>query len=104
MNVIRCATLLAAITGALGAACADAQYKLTPLVTFGGTNGRYPASTLVADADGNLYGTAVYGGTPSGGGGGTVFRIANDANHTLTKLAAFNGGSDGARPYGGLTM
>jgi uncharacterized repeat protein (TIGR03803 family) len=64
---------------------------------FNGPDGYYPASRLVQASDGYLYGTAVYGGPPSGGepGWGTVFRIALDG--TFTVLHTFSG-TDGAAP------
>jgi uncharacterized repeat protein (TIGR03803 family) len=75
----------------------------TTLVSFNGTNGAYPAAGLIADADGNLFGT-----TEEGGGGannvGTVFEIAKTAAgyaSTPTTLVSFNG-TDGANPVAGL--
>ena len=44
------------------------------LVTFDGTNGLYPAAGLIADANGNLYGTTSSAGTYNGG---TVFELTN---------------------------
>jgi len=64
----------------------------------GGSDGALPYSTLIADASGNLYGTASAGGT----GGGTVFKIAPDG--TETTLHTFTGGQDGYTPYASLAM
>jgi|GEM_PF-2555312 len=57
----------------------DAAGALSLLVSFNGTNGAYPQTTLVQAADGRLYGTTPQGGIYSALGGGfnygTVFRI-----------------------------
>ena len=71
-----------------GAHLSGSVFKLTPshgswtytdLHDFtGGSDGGIPQSNLVFDASGNLYGTTVYGGSPScgaGGGCGVVFEI-----------------------------
>ena len=55
---------------------AKAQYTLSTLATFDGTNGEFPRAALIADASGNLYGTTDGGGANNDG---TVFKIANDA-------------------------
>src|SRR5580692_4913194 len=72
----------------------------------GGSDGMYPRGTLIADAGGNLYGVTTDGGGGTGcdngnSGCGTVFKLAPD--HTETILYAFQGGSDGAVPFDGLT-
>jgi uncharacterized repeat protein (TIGR03803 family) len=60
----------------------------------GGTSdGSNPAAALVADAQGNLYGTTLEGGS---GSLGTVFKLAPDGTETL--LHNFIGGSDGSTP------
>ncbi|HEY5046563.1 MAG TPA: choice-of-anchor tandem repeat GloVer-containing protein [Rhizomicrobium sp.] len=70
----------------------------------GGSDGSYPASTLIADNTGNLYGTTANGGGGTGCQGsygcGTVFRLAPDGTESV--LHAFAGGTDGAFPLGGL--
>jgi uncharacterized repeat protein (TIGR03803 family) len=71
---------------------------LTTLVSFNYTNGCYPSCALVADANGNLYGTTFSGG--GSGSNGTVFRVAAGTN-VLTTLAEFNG-TNGYAPYAGL--
>jgi uncharacterized repeat protein (TIGR03803 family) len=66
------------------------------LHSFDGTNdGRFPASGLAIDADGNLYGT-----TPGGGQSiaGTLFRV--NSKGKLKVLHAFSGGDDGGNPVG----
>jgi uncharacterized repeat protein (TIGR03803 family) len=66
--------------------------KVTTLASFDGANGRFPGG-VVADAQGNLYGTAAAGWT----GGATAFEIAKGSGRVAT-LAAFTGA--GAAPKG----
>ena len=70
------------------------------------SGGRYPNAGLIADASGNLYGETMHGANYNGSicvefGCGTVFEIKPDG--TETTLYAFQGGTDGADPYGGVT-
>jgi uncharacterized repeat protein (TIGR03803 family) len=63
-----------------------ATYTLTTLVSFNGNDGTAPYASLIADADGDLFGTTGYGGAS---GEGTVFEIAKNASgypSTLTTL------------------
>ena len=80
---------------------AAGTHALTTLVNFDVTNGVNPVAGLVADADGNLYGTTV--GLGAAGSYGTVFEIAS-VTHTLSTLYSFTGGSDGFDPQGGLIV
>ena len=50
-----------------------ATANLTPIVIFNGADGANPAAGLIADADGNLFGTTSQGG--AGTNGGTVFEV-----------------------------
>ncbi len=68
------------------------------LVSFNGTNGSYPISSLTLGNDGNFYGTADNGGSNNEG---TVFMVTT--NGTLTTLVSF-AGTNGDRPDGGLTL
>jgi uncharacterized repeat protein (TIGR03803 family) len=73
---------------------------ITTLATFsGGRGGQWPASALIMDNNGNLYGTTQGGGAPYGG---TVFELGLPSD-TLTTLASFNG-SDGADPVAPVIM
>jgi uncharacterized repeat protein (TIGR03803 family) len=67
------------------------------------TDGQSPQSSLIADKEGNLYGTTVGGGNP---GGGTVFKLAPDGTETV--LYSFcqvqPDCQDGYEPYAGVTM
>jgi uncharacterized repeat protein (TIGR03803 family) len=73
----------------------------TTLVSFNNIDGAYPYAGVIADANGNLFGTTVNGGAY---GYGTVFEIAKTASgyaNTPTTLVSFNS-IDGSTPYGGL--
>jgi hypothetical protein len=76
----------------------------------GAADGASPASPLISDAAGNLYGTTFSGGSFAGkhcsySGCGTVFELSPSAGGwTETALYAFTGGADGSEPAGGLVM
>jgi len=63
----------------------------------GASDGANPLNGLVADASGNLYGTASSGGASSNG---VVFQL--DSAGVETVLHNFNGGADGQSPQGVL--
>jgi uncharacterized repeat protein (TIGR03803 family) len=71
---------------------------------FNGSDGGYPQAGLIADKDGNLYGTTYLGGATSdcsGLGCGTVFKLSPDGIETV--LHAFTSVyDDGYNPAGGL--
>ena len=78
-------------------------YASTPtiLVSFNGADGGEPFSSLVADADGDLFGTTSGIGVDDDG---TVFEIVKTLTgyaSTPTTLASFNG-ANGAEPEAGL--
>jgi uncharacterized repeat protein (TIGR03803 family) len=87
-------------------------FKLTPagkeivLHSFaGGQDGAFPSAALLADAQGNLYGTTTAGGAASGclgSGCGTIFKV--DTKGTETVLYRFTGGTDGGEPSSALTV
>lgn len=68
-----------------------------------GTDGRYPLSSLIMDAKGNLYGTTYEGGSA---GLGIVFETSPNGSGgwTTTVLHNFRGGADGEYPFAGLVM
>ena len=87
------------------AACASPQY--TTLYQFTGRgSGSNPQAGLIADANGNLYGTTSTGGNNKDYAG-TVFELTppaqNGAKWTLTTLWRFHDG-EGASPVGGLVL
>lgn len=104
------------LTGGGGTACSGygcgTVFKLasngteTVLYPFqGDSDGRFPQGSLIADADGNLYGMTSEGGNYNGSpcsefGCGTVFEVQPNGNKTT--LYEFQGGSDGALPVGGV--
>jgi uncharacterized repeat protein (TIGR03803 family) len=63
----------------------------------------WPSSALLIDADGNLYGTSLYGGIygSASGGYGTVFEVTPQG--VLTVLHNFGNATDGQVPEGNLT-
>jgi len=74
----------------------DGAYAV--LYSFQGSpDGQMPEAGLFAGSDGNLYGTAAFGGAD---GAGTVFRISPSGVFTL--LYTFTGGTDGSFPAGGV--
>ena len=96
-------TLFALALLALATPPASAQFTFDLLHTFTGypTDGNFPTGGVIQDADGNLYGTTVIGGTgcvPAGCG--TVFKI--DKNGQYTVLYRFLAGNDGSGPVAGL--
>jgi uncharacterized repeat protein (TIGR03803 family) len=74
--------------------------QITTLVQFTGPNGSKPLAGLVADADGNLYGTTHNGGSTFVSqqfpGLGTIFKYS-PATHTFNTLASFTGTGDNGR-------
>jgi uncharacterized repeat protein (TIGR03803 family) len=74
-----------------------AQPELTTLVSFDFTNGANPAAGLIADAQGDLFGTTYVGGANDHG---TVFEITKTPHgyaSTPITLVSFNG-TDGTAP------
>jgi uncharacterized repeat protein (TIGR03803 family) len=79
---------------------------VSTVALFNGTNGLAPGGGLIADAQGNLFGTTSQGGpafsAASGTvGAGTVYEITADT-HTLVTLANFDGAGGGFKPVGDL--
>src|SRR6516162_6529242 len=82
--------------------------QLTTLFSFDGANGASPYAGLTADANGDLFGTTVYGGVNNNDG--TVFEIKNTGTaaapvyaSTPITLVSFDG-SNGQFPQGVLTV
>ena len=76
------------------------QWNEKVLYSFtGGNDGYFPNSSVVLDADGNIYGTTVYGGTNSAG---VVFELTHPSGHwteeVLYSFCTLSGCADGAYP------
>src|SRR5262245_11252901 len=72
-----------------------------------GVDGGQPYNGVTLDAQGNLYGTAVTGGSGGAceGGCGVVYKLTRSgANWTQSVLYNFTGGLDGSGPGAGLTF
>jgi uncharacterized repeat protein (TIGR03803 family) len=79
----------------------------TVLYSFtGGADGGEPYKGVTLDAAGNLYGTAVTGGSGACEGGcGVAYKLTNtNGTWTQSVIHAFTGGNDGAGPGAGLTI
>ncbi|HEY6327370.1 MAG TPA: choice-of-anchor tandem repeat GloVer-containing protein [Candidatus Cybelea sp.] len=79
-------------------------WKRTPIHAFGGVDGALPATRVMIDSQGNIFGT-----TPKGGGGcsgagcGVVFELSGSGSSWSEKiLHQFAGGSDGGAPSSGM--
>jgi uncharacterized repeat protein (TIGR03803 family) len=67
----------------------------------GGADGASPSASVLEGSDGNLYGTTVNGGGPSGVG--TVFEISNPSTSpTESIIYSFTRGTDGTYPRASL--
>ena len=86
----------------------DTSGNETSLYSFtGGPDGGYPASGVILDRAGNLYGTTANGGNTSasncgyyGPGCGVVYRVSPAGDESV--LYTFTGGTDGNFPNAGL--
>jgi uncharacterized repeat protein (TIGR03803 family) len=75
-----------------------AQAQFADVYEFlGGPGAETPIGPLIADADGNLYGTTLGGGVY---GYGTVYELPATGGENV--LYSFTGGADGAFPVGGV--
>ncbi|HVI09245.1 MAG TPA: choice-of-anchor tandem repeat GloVer-containing protein [Candidatus Binatia bacterium] len=79
----------------------------TVLYSFhGGRDGSEPYKGVTLDAQGNLYGTTVAGGSGACDGGcGVVYKISNEGGLWVeTVIHSFTGGLDGSGPGTGVTF
>ena len=89
----------------LGALASAGTYNI--VYNFQSSGGDAPASGVIFDAAGNLYGAALYGGKGVGlECCGVIFKLAPaaDGSWTYSKLYSFTGGSDGGHPYTSLVF
>lgn len=81
-------------------------WKETVLYRFPSTDGSNPYGALIADSEGNFYGTTNDGGINEcyNGGCGMVFKLSHsaDGKWLRTALYEFKGGTDGYNPVGTL--
>lgn len=72
-------------------------------LSFDNTNGAIPEAGLVADSQGNLYGTTAYGGKYNFG---NVFQVTRGGTGgpQIVDLYDFTGGTDGGDPLGGVIL
>ncbi|HEY3638530.1 MAG TPA: choice-of-anchor tandem repeat GloVer-containing protein [Rhizomicrobium sp.] len=75
------------------------RWRYNTRVDFNGKNGSYPASDLMLDLNGNVFGTASGGGT--NGKGGAVFEF-NGAVQTIYSFCAVRKCLDGKIPFAGV--
>jgi uncharacterized repeat protein (TIGR03803 family) len=85
----------------------DTSGNLTTLYSFvyGGTDGYYPnPGSLAFDAEGNIYGTTLYGGsgTACSRHCGTVFEVTPTGSESI--LYSFQGGTGGGYPQTGVVL
>jgi len=86
------------------AATAVHPQTFTSLLSFDGTDGAGPITSVIQGTDGNFYGTTAGGGSFSNG---TVFQISSQLPYTLTTLYNFCSQAnctDGAGAEGGLLL
>jgi hypothetical protein len=86
----------------------------TTLYGFNGTDGSFPAGSVIIDANNNLYGTAAYGGSGTcillgyNVGCGVVYELSppqqKGGSWTYSVLYNFQGGNDGRYPLGNLAL
>jgi uncharacterized repeat protein (TIGR03803 family) len=87
-------------------------YASTPttLISFSGPDGANPHASLIADANGNLFGTTAGNEFAGRAIGGTVFEIAKTAGGyastpiTLVDFCALANCADGSNPFAGLIV
>ena len=90
----------AALVLCVGTAIALPAQTFRVVHSFDGTDGYWPSAALIQATDGNLYGTASFGGASDKG---TVFKITRSG--TLTTLYNFcseGGCTDGSNPGAAL--
>jgi uncharacterized repeat protein (TIGR03803 family) len=78
---------------------APGSHTITTLASFDGTDGNLPHAGATLDANGDLFGTASFGGANNMG---TVWELAKGSS-TITALASFNE-PNGQQPLGGVTF
>jgi uncharacterized repeat protein (TIGR03803 family) len=81
---------------------AGAGGGLDVIHSFGDGDGEYPATDLVVDSSGTIYGTTTQGG---GLNSGTVFALTpSGQGWSESVIYSFTSGEDGGQPYNGVTL
>jgi uncharacterized repeat protein (TIGR03803 family) len=96
-------TFAALFVVAIAAQAAFAQTE-TILHSFNGKDGQFPASSLIFDSSGNLYGTTQLGGAANNG---AVFELSSNGSGGWTETVLYSFGSaagDAYYPYAGLVF
>src|SRR5258708_16802498 len=86
---------------------ANGSWTQTVLYNFqGGSDGEYPAAALTFDANGNLYGTTLFGAGGLNGCCGTLFELTPGSASACTKktLYPFHGTTDGDAPHSSFAV
>jgi hypothetical protein len=83
-----------------GTARSNAQLTPTVIATFQGSNGMYPTATVTINSSGDLFSTALFGG--SSGTGGVWKMPSLSGSLSLTSFSA--SGSKGSYPLSGVTL
>jgi uncharacterized repeat protein (TIGR03803 family) len=84
-------------------AIASPAQTFTVVKRFNGTNGAYPLSVPTEGLDGNLYGTATFGGAYNNNG--VVYKLTPAGTYSrIHNFCAVSGCPDGAAPLGGVTQ
>ena len=94
--------ILSLAAWSVASTCVASAQVLTTLTNFDNANGQSPYGGLIIDANGDLFGTTLAGGTSNTG---TVFEVANSASgysSTPTSLVNLVGYINGEEPLGGL--
>jgi uncharacterized repeat protein (TIGR03803 family) len=93
-----------------GASRAGVVYKVSPagqetvLYAFtGGTDGGNPYAGVVFDSSGNLYGTAVHGGSAGYYAAGVVYKVSTKGQETVLHSFSFSN-TLACYPYGGVVF
>ena len=94
--------LLVIAAAAVPPALAGAGGPPEVIHSFGDGDGEYPATDLVVDRTGRIYGTTTQGG---GLNSGTVFVLSpSGQGWTESVIYSFTSGADGGQPYNGVTL
>lgn len=109
MNRFQLSTLISAFAVCAVLTIASQAQILDTVLSFNGTNGYHPDSSLIQASDGNFYGVTQNGGLTNqqctSGGCGTLFKLTPGGTlTTLYQFCTLSNCADGANPYGSLVQ